>query len=390
MVVRCCSTPVLTKLYRASKHSLIENFNPLCLVISARANSQVAYPVPKSGIDWKSNGFRLVTRDTTMVVATHTEAGWGDLQCKPYGVLSMEPAATILNYGQGLFEGLKAYRTSKGRVVLFRPELSAKRMQYGSERLMLPQVPVPMFLKACSLAFTENADWVPPVDEGGLYLRCLYFGNGPTLGVRPSTEFTFVIFVSPTSNYYSSDGGVSMKLVTDSQRAAPLGIGNVKYCGNYAQCFKTQKESKAEGFADVIYLDVEGAHIEEGAASNFFCVDENNNVHTPELGTILPGMTRQSIIEVIQDYAKISVHVGPVRVADALKSKEVFVTGTGAGIVPVSSLTYRGESFSFGVPGAVTQRLQNVLEDIKLERDIKHERIRHTVSGWLYDPFLSE
>jgi len=345
----------------------------------------MGYPVPKSGIDWKSHGFRLVTRDTTMVVATHTEGCWGDLQCKPYGLLSMEPAATILNYGQGLFEGLKAYRTSKGRIVLFRPELSAKRMQNGAEQLMLPPVPIPMFLKACSLAVRENAAWVPPHDEGSLYLRCLALGTGPTLGVRPSTEFTFVIFVSPTSHYFStSEGGVSMKLVTDSQRAAPLGIGNVKFCGNYAPCFKAQYTAKAQGFADVIYLDVEGAHIEEAAAANFFCVDENNNVHTPELGTILPGMTRQSIIDFIQDDAKMSVRVGQVSVADALKAKEVFVTGTGAGIVPVSSLTYRGGSYSYTAPGAVTRHLQNVLTDIK------HERNMDTYSGWLYDPFLSE
>merc|ERR1712032_391774 len=144
----------------------------------------------------------------------------------------------------------------------------------------------------------ENAEWVPPVDLGALYLRPLLLGTGPDLGVKPSSEYTFVIFCSPVGSYFKSGvgGGVRLKVCLDHQRAAPMGIGHVKAAGNYAPCFRAQREAKADGYSDIIYLDVGGEYIEEAAASNFFCVDENNVVRTPQLGTILPGVTRDSVI----------------------------------------------------------------------------------------------
>lgn len=247
----------------------------------------------------------------------------------------------------------------------------------------MPAVPTQLFLEACSLAVRENADWVPPCGEGSLYLRPLLFGSGADLGVKPSSEYTLVVYVSPVGKYFGAGTvGARMQLCTDHHRAAPLGMGHVKAAGNYAQCFSAQRDAKADGFSDVIYLDVTGDHIEEAAASNFFCVDEHRVIHTPQLGTILPGVTRDSVLQLARRLRSSDIHlkVGKVSTATALGAKEAFLTGTGAGITPVESLSSVDESAHFECPGPVTRHLQELLADVQ------SERIEDT-SRWLHDPF---
>eukprot|EP00913_Durusdinium_trenchii_P004772 g4432.t1 len=173
--------------------------------------------------------------------------------------------ATVLNYGQGIFEGLKAFRTSKGRTVLFRPEKNAQRMASGAERFLMPPVPKELFLEMCYEAVRANADWVPPEGKGSLYLRPLLMGSGAALGVGPSPEFTFVIYVAPvgrtrhretgrwtrhgprSTRRYFSGGGARLRVETSHHRAADLGVGYVKAAGNYAPCFQPQKDAKEKG-----------------------------------------------------------------------------------------------------------------------------------------------
>lgn len=319
-----------------------------------------------------------------MVVATCASGQrWEGCQVEPYGPLGLEPAATILNYGQGIFEGLKAYRTVKDRIVLFRPKKNGQRFADGARRLLMPPVPTPLFMEACSMCVRENADLVPPCGEGALYLRPLLFGSGADLGVKPSSAYTFVIYASPVGSYFDpSAAGARMQLCTSHQRAPPAGIGNVKAAGNYAQCFGAQRDAKADGFSDVIYLDVDGLFIEEAAASNFFCVDENRVVHTPQLGAILPGITRDSILQLLRLMRKEDIHlkVGKVSTRAVFKSKEAFLTGTGAGITPVEHVSSNEEYVDFDCPGPVTKLLQKMLSDVQQE-------VVDDTQGWLHDPF---
>jgi branched-chain amino acid aminotransferase len=279
---------------------------------------------------------------------------------------------------------MKAYRTVKGRIVLFRPQKNGQRLSDGARRLMIPPLPMQVFLEAVGLAVRENADWVPPCGEGALYLRPLLFGSGADLGVKPSSEYTLVIYVSPVGQYFGPGTvGARMQLCKDHHRAAPFGIGHVKAAGNYAQCFSAQREAKADGFSDVIYLDVGGTYIEEAAASNFFCVDSNRVIHTPQLGTILPGVTRDSIITLarrLRDEENIQLNVGKVSLSTALNATEAFLTGTGAGITPVEHISSGDESADFQCPGPVAQMLSQMLSDIQQERVEDKNR-------WLHDPF---
>lgn len=348
-------------------------------------------PPPREGVNWEGLGFGLTTKDTHIVIAKSQPGGtWQEPQVKPYGPLPLEPSATILNYGQGIFEGMKAYRTHKGRIVLFRPEMNAKRFADGAERFLMPPVPEDLFLKMCGAAVRANADWVPPVSKGELYMRPLLFGSGGGLGVGPSSEYTFVIFVAPVEK----PGSASLRLEAQHQRAAPLGVGGVKAAGNYAPCFAAQREANQAGFSDVVYLDVTGKFVEEAASSNLFCLGRDGILRTPELGTILPGITRESIIQLAQDSISSSdgppslkgVSVEPLHATALLDAAEIFVTGTGAGVRPISRID-GGNSAAVGstdlpCPGPVTEYLATQLQQVTTEA-------AEDTRGWLWDVFSS-
>lgn len=343
------------------------------------------YPPPTDSIEWKKLGFGQTARHETKMVVSTCGIGdrWQNVEAVPYGPLAMEPSATILNYGQGIFEGIKAYRTMSGRIVIFRPHKNGQRMADGARRMLMPPVPSQLFVDAVSLAVRENGHLVPPAGEGALYLRPILFGSGADLGVKPSSEYMFVVYATPVGQYFGPGTvGARMKFCTDHQRAAPAGVGYVKAGGNYAQCFRAQLDAKSDGFSDVIYLDCNAEYIEEAAASNFFCVDENRVVHTPQLGTILPGVTRDSIIQLIRGLRDKDIHlkVGKVSIETVLSSKEAFVTGTGAGITPIEHVASEDDAVDFKIPGPVTSLLAKALDDIRLE-NVKDMR------QWLHDPF---
>lgn len=340
-------------------------------------------PAPREGISWKDLGFGLTTKDTMMAVATCKNGDdWGNYEIKKYGPLPLEPASTILNYGQGLFEGMKAYRTSSGRIVLFRPGANAARQAHGARRLLMNPVPSELFLKICQDVVRANADWVPPAGVGALYLRPVLFGSGAELGVGASSEFTLVVFVAPVSQYFK--GGARMRVEFGTHRAAPLGVGNVKVAGNYAPCFAPQKDAKAAGFSDIIYLDVSGKYIEEAAASNFFIVNEAGVLRTPALGSILPGVTRDSVLQVAKRLAESGssvirgVEEGKITLEEALSASEAFVTGTGAGLTPLAHIESDGKKVDFPCPGPVTEKLQEVMGRIQRGEDAD-------TADWLWD-----
>ena len=209
-------------------------------------------------IDWDSLTFSLTPTDTMYITNAEMGEPWMPGELIPYGDMKISPAAGVLNYGQGLFEGMKAYRTSKDRVVFFRPEENARRMQRGADRLKMPPVPESIFVDAVEQCVKANLRWLPPMGKGAMYVRPLLMGSGPILGVAPAPSYRFLVYVTPVGPYFK--GGVKAidLLISDvHHRAAPGGSGGVKAIGNYAPGMMPSRDAKEQGFAEIIYLDAQ-------------------------------------------------------------------------------------------------------------------------------------
>ena len=321
-------------------------------------------------IDWDSLTFSLTPTDIMYLTETKQDEAWMPGDLRPYGNMSISPAAGVLNYGQGLFEGMKAYRTANDRVVFFRPEENARRMQRGADRLRMPPLPESVFIDAVEQVVAANLSWVPPMGKGALYVRPLLMGSGPVLGVAPAPSYTFLVYATPVGPYFK--GGVTaidLLISEEYHRAAPGGSGGVKAIGNYAPGMMPSKKAKAAGFSEVIYLDAEThSCIEEVGAANFFCL-KDGVLYTPELtGTILPGITRDSIIKLAR-HNGMEVVETKVTTEFAMSADEAFCCGTAAVISPIGSIT-KGKSkavFGDGTPGDVTTSLYDQITGIQNE-----------------------
>lgn len=311
-------------------------------------------PPARSDVDWDTLGFGLTNVAGTMYLAT-CDAGsqeWtGGLQ--PYGPLPMYPSAQVLNYGQGVFEGMKAQRSSDGRIVLFRPDCNAERMEAGAARLSMVAPPRDLFVSAVEDTVRANADMVPPIGKGSLYLRPLLIGSGPILGLGPAPSYTFCVYCAAVGSYFKGGQLTPIDLIVETRfhRAAPGGMGGTKCAGNYSPVLVTQLAAKKEGYADVVYLDAKtDTYLEEVSSCNIFVVN-GSTIKTPPLqGTILPGVTRRSMIELARSRGY-TVEEVPVSVDEAMEADEIFTTGTAVVVSPVGSLTYQGRRKQFGEPG---------------------------------------
>ncbi|KAF4401758.1 hypothetical protein G4B88_000806, partial [Cannabis sativa] len=272
---------------------LIFLFTCICMYVRRNNNNgEEEY----AKVNWDELGFGLTPTDFMYVMKCSSKEGdeFLDGQLTPYGNIHLSPAAGVLNYGQGLFEGLKAYRREDGGIQVFRAEQNALRMKLGAERLCMPSPSVDQFLHALKLNVLANSRWVPPPGKGALYLRPMLMGSGAVLGLAPAPEYTFLIYASPVGNYHKGRTGMNIYVEDKLHRAIPGGTGGVKSITNYSPVFRAQKEAKAKGFTDVLFLDsVHGKYVEE-----------DNVVSTPAIidGTILPGVTRKSIIELATNF----------------------------------------------------------------------------------------
>jgi len=301
-----------------------------------------------------------------------TDMKWTKGEVVPYGDIPMSPRAAILNYGQGIFEGMKAQRTDDGRIVIFRPDKNARRVQYGCERLCMPPVPEDVFVAAVKECVLANAKWVPPKGKGSLYLRPLVMGSGPVLGLSPAPSYTFMIYVSPVGSYFKGDQvtPIRLKIETGFSRAAPGGSGGIKAVGNYAPSLMPQKKAKDEGFDNVLYLDAEEQkYLEEVGTSNVFVV-KGKTVWTPALNgggdpqdTILEGVTRDSIMQVLRDQG-LEVVQKRVTVDELLDCDEAFTVGTAVVVSPIGEINYKGQVKKWG-PGPVTSEVYQTLVGIQ-------------------------
>jgi branched-chain amino acid aminotransferase len=294
-------------------------------------------------IDFDNLSFSLTPGDIMYVSKCGPDGVWDGGAFLPFGNISISPAAGVLNYGQGLFEGLKALTTREGKTVLFRPQENGRRMAEGAQRVCMPAFPVERFVEVVREVVRRNGDFVPPYGKGSLYVRPCLWGSGPVLGVAPAPEFTFMVYVSPVGAYFK--GGlkpIRLEITRDFHRAAPKGTGGVKSIGNYAGGMLPAKKTKSKGFAECIYLDArEDKYIEEVGAANFFCI-KGNTLMTPSLGSILPGITRKSVMQIAREVMGMDVVEKQVSVSEALAADEVFCSGTATVVSPVGSITDEG------------------------------------------------
>ncbi len=314
-----------------------------------------------------------------MFAATWTPGeGWHDAHVSAYAPLTLDPATAVLHYAQEIFEGLKAYRHADGSVWTFRPDANAARMMRSSQRLALPELPVEDFVASVDALVQADQRWVPePEGEKSLYLRPFMFASEAFLGVRPSNKVTYMVIASPVGAYFS--GGIKpvhLGLSERYTRAGKGGMGAAKTGGNYASSLAAQQEAMKHGFDQVVFLDdIENKYVEELGGMNLWFVHDDGTLVTPELGTILEGVTRNSIISLAQrlghkvEERRFSIDEWQTGVASG-RITEVFACGTAAVVTPVGKLTWDSGEVDAAPngPGEVTMKLRQGLVDIQYGR----------------------
>ncbi|CAH9053566.1 unnamed protein product [Cuscuta europaea] len=328
-------------------------------------------------IDWENMGFGLIPTDY-MYIANCTKDGcFEEGKLIPYGNLEISPAAGVLNYGQGIYEGTKAFRREKGGIFLFRPDQNAIRMQISAERLCMPSPSVDQFLEAVKQIVMANKRWIPPPGKGSLYIRPILFGSGPVLGLAPAPHYTFVIYASPVGNYFKAP--LNIYIEEEFHRSSRGGSGGVKSITNYAPVMKSLLRAKGKGFSDVLYLDsTHKRYVEEVSSCNLFMV-KGDVVLTPPAGvTILSGITRKSIIDIARDLGyKVEERV--VDVEELCNADEAFCTGTAVGIAPVGSITFKEKRILYKLgSGTVGQKLASTL--LEIQRGVIEDKM-----GWVVE-----
>ncbi|KAF7817405.1 branched-chain-amino-acid aminotransferase 2, chloroplastic-like isoform X1 [Senna tora] len=320
-----------------------------------------------ANVEWDGLGFGLVPTDYMYMNTCRGDQQFGEGQVSVFGNIQVSPSAGVLNYGQGLFEGTKAYRKENGHLLLFRPQENAIRMQIGAERMCMPSPSVDQFVDALKQTALANRRWVPPAGKGSLYLRPLLIGTGPVLGLAPAPEYTFLVYASPVANYFK-EGTAPLNLYVEEEfdRASRRGTGSVKTISNYAPVLKAQMRAKTRGFSDVLYLDsATKKYVEEVSSCNIF-IAKGKRITTPATnGTILAGITRKSVIEIAQDHGY-EVEERGVAVDELAEADEVFCTGTAVGVAPVGTITYGAKRMEYKTGRAtICQELHSTLSGIQ-------------------------
>ena len=357
------------------------------LSLSSTTTKKLPGTADLGGIAWEDLGFEFrPTNSHIKMVYTESEDGtgsWGTPELVKEPFVNVHIGATALHYGQACFEGLKAFTHSDGSVHLFRPEENAARMQSSCRRILMPELPTDLFVKAIEQVVIDNIEYVPPYGSGGaLYIRPLLFGSGPRIGLQPSAEYTFICLVIPVGDYYA--GGLSQPvkclLIDDYDRAAPRGVGNVKVAANYAADILPNKLSKKRGYPIGLYLDAATLScIEEFSTSNFAGINTKLKKYvTPKSGSILPSITNKSLMQ-IAELEGLTVEAREVPLSELESFDEVLAVGTAVVVTPVGSVTRlshdasNGDAaadkvYEFGVPGeigATTRRLYDRVRAIQ-------------------------
>ena len=320
-------------------------------------------------------GFGKVFTDHMVTIRYVEGQGWHDAKVHARQPLVLDPATAVLHYAQEIFEGLKAYRLEDGAMALFRPEANAQRFNASARRMAMAELPEELFIESCRQLVQIDRDWFPNVEGGSIYLRPFMIASEAFLGVKPSSEYLYMVIASAAGGYFKSGApAVSLWVSQDYSRAAPGGTGAAKCGGNYASSLIAQAEAMKLGHDQVVFLDAaENRWIEELGGMNIFFVFEDGSIQTPPLsGTILPGITRNSLLTIARDEG-LTVREERYAIdqweADAKSGRivESFACGTAAVVTPIGKVSSPSGSFTVGAggPGQVTQRLKEKLVSIQ-------------------------
>jgi len=340
---------------------------------------ETAHPSPVAANEraqlLENPGFGRVFTDHMATVRYAADTGWHDARIEPRAPLSMDTATSVLHYAQEIFEGLKAYRLSDGGTALFRPDANARRFRNSAQRMAMAELPEELFLESIRTIVRRERDWIPTIDGGALYLRPFMFATEVFLGVKPSSEYLYAVIASSVGGYFKGGApAVNLWVSEDYTRAAPGGTGAAKCGGNYATSLVAQAEAIRQGCDQVLFLDAaERRWIEELGGMNIFFVFADGSIATPPLtGTILPGITRDSLLTLAADLG-IAAREEPYAIDQARKDAEsgrlveAFACGTAAVVTPIASMRMKSGGFMVGdgKPGPVTQRLHAALTGIQ-------------------------
>ncbi len=321
-------------------------------------------------IDWSKLGFGYYKTDYN-VRAYYKDGKWSDIEVSESDMLNVSIAASGLHYGQQAFEGMKAFRGRDNKIRLFRWDENFKRLTNSAEGIMMAKVPEKLFKEMLFKVIELNKDYVPPREtEASLYIRPVLFGSGAQVGVKPSSEYTFAIFVMPVGPYFKEGfKPVSVQIVRDADRAAPLGTGTLKVGGNYAASLRSGVRAHDEGYAAALYLDAkEKKYIDECGPANFFAIKDNTYV-TPKSSSILPSITNKCLIQLAEDMG-LKAERRPIPVEELSTFEECGACGTAAVISPIGKIVDRNEKHEYvyskdGNVGPVSQKLYNELRAIQ-------------------------
>lgn len=327
----------------------------------------------KKDIDWKNLGFGYIKTDYRFV-SNYKDGKWDEGELSTDSEITMSESAGVLQYAQTCFEGLKAYTTADGHVVCFRPDLNAKRMAASCERLEMPVYPEEKFVEAVEKVVKANIDWVPPYGTGAtLYIRPYMFGSSAVIGVKPAEEYQFRIFTTPVGPYFK--GGVKpiTLRVPDFDRAAPRGTGHVKAGLNYAMSLHAIVDAHKQGYNENMYLDsATRTKVEETGGANIIFVTPDNVVVTPKSSTILPSITRRSLMYVAEHYLGLKTEEREIHVEELKDFTECALCGTAAVLSPVGEIVNHGEHIYLPSGkdrmGVITQKLYDTLTGIQMGR----------------------
>lgn len=333
-------------------------------------------------LDWKNLGFSYMKTDYRFI-SHWKEGSWDEGKLVTENTVTISEGSTALHYGQSCFEGLKAYRTKDGRIQLFRPDENAKRMKKSCERLMMPAFPVERFVDAVKQVVRANEAWVPPYESGStLYIRPYLIGVGDNIGVKPAPEYIFSIFVMPVGPYFKGGLAPTNFVVSDYDRAAPHGTGAAKVGGNYAASLLPGKLATDRHFSDCIYLDpATHTKIEEVGSANFYAITHDDVFVTPDSPSILPSITKYSLLHLAEHYLGLKVEERDVYVDKLDEFKEAGACGTAAVISPIGGIQTKDGFhvfYSETKVGPITQKLYETLTAIQFGD-------KEGPEGWIFD-----
>lgn len=327
----------------------------------------------KQNIDWQNIGFGYVKTDKRFV-SNYKDGAWDSGALIEDDMITMSECACVLQYAQTIFEGMKAYTTEKGDIVVFRPDLNAERMANSARRMEMPVYPEDKFVEAIKQVVAANKSFVPPYGSGAtLYLRPYMFGINPVIGVKPATDYQFRVFSTPVGPYFKGGAKPITIRVSDFDRAAPHGTGHIKAGLNYAMSLHAIVSAHEEGYDENMYLDAQTrTKVEETGGANFLFITKDNKVVTPKSDSILPSITRRSLMYVAKEYLGLETEEREVHLSELDDFAECGLCGTAAVISPVGKIVDHGREICFpsgmNEMGPVTKKLYDTLTGIQMGR----------------------